>query len=125
MRKVIVSQIVHRKLTKLRKTLKDRFGEEVSRNALADITDAMADLGQFPEKGIDISKMYKLETDYYYLFFRHNYIIYRFDEKSVTVLQMFDEREDYMNTLFGILFYPFRSWPGLQISASTAQVLIS
>ena len=102
MRKVIVSQIVRRKLTKLRKTLHDRFGEDVSRNALADITDAMADLGRFPEKGIDISKMYELETDYYYLFFRHNYIIYRFDEKTVTVLQMFDEREDYMNTLFGI-----------------------
>ena len=102
MRKVVVSQIVRRKMTSLRKRLLDQFGEEVSKKAISEITDAIADLGQFPEKGIDISKMYGIETAYYYLFFKHNYIIYRFDEKTVTVLQMFDEKEDYMNTLFGI-----------------------
>ena len=89
-------------MTSLRKRLLGQFGEEVSKKAISEITDAIADLGQFPEKGIDISKMYGIETAYYYLFFKHNYIIYRFDEKTVTVLQMFDEKEDYMNTLFGI-----------------------
>ena len=88
----------------------DQFAEKTSwpiwgrgfKKAISEITDAIADLGQFPEKGIDISKMYGIETAYYYLFFKHNDIIYRFDEKTVTVLQMFDEKEDYMNTLFGI-----------------------
>lgn len=102
MRKVVISQIVRRKMTNLRKRLLSQFGEDISKKTLSEITDAIANLGQFPEKGIDISKMYGIETAYYYLYFRHNYIIYRYDEKSVTVLQMFDEREDYMNTLFGI-----------------------
>ena len=49
-------------MTSLRKSLLEQFGEDVSKKAIAEITGAIADLGKFPEKGIDISKMYGIET---------------------------------------------------------------
>lgn len=78
------------------------FSEDVSKKALISLTEAMENLGLFPEKGVRISEMYDVDTDYYYLFSNHNYIIYRFDEEQVVVLELFDERQDYMNTLFGV-----------------------
>ena len=94
--------IVRRKLHALKEDLTERFGEDTSNKALAGLTDAMESLGQYAEKGVAISKLYNVETDYYYLFSTHNYIVYRFDSKEVVILEMFNERQDYMNTLFGI-----------------------
>ena len=54
------------------------------------------------ESGVNISRMYDIDTDYWYLFTNHNYFIYRIEEKKVIIVQMFNEREDYMMKLFGI-----------------------
>ena len=102
LRKVQISQLARKRMVSLRKSLRKRFGDEVSKKALSELADAMESLGQFPEKGINISKMYDLETDYYYLVASHNYIVYRFDDEEVVILRLFDEREDFMNTLFGL-----------------------
>ena len=102
MRKVEYSQIAGRKLKALRDYLLEEYGEEISKKVVKEITDKVRGLSRFAEKGIDISKLYDIETNYYYLFVNHNYIIYRFDDKQVTVVQMFHEREDFMMKLFGI-----------------------
>lgn len=86
----------------LQEYLNEQFGESVSNKVLTSLAEAMENLGVFPEKGIRISEMYDLDTDYHYLFSNHNYIVYRFNDEQVVVLEMFDERQDFMNTLFGI-----------------------
>ena len=109
MRKIKISQLARKRMVSLRKSLRERFGESVSKKALVELADAMESLGRFPEKGIDISKMYDLETDYHYIVVSHNYVIYRFDDKEVVILRLFDEREDFMNKLFGISGRPQES----------------
>ena len=54
------------------------------------------------ESGVSISRMYDIDTDYWYIFTNHNYFIYRIEAKKVVVVQMFNEREDFMMKLFGI-----------------------
>nr|WP_297707510.1 hypothetical protein [uncultured Butyrivibrio sp.] len=51
--------------------------------------------------GIEISKMYE-DTDYWYLFTFHNYFIYRIEKVSVVIVNMFNEKEDFMLKLFGV-----------------------
>ena len=39
---------------------------------------------------------------YHYLYVNHNYIFYRKKKKKIIIVEMFDEREDFMYKLFGI-----------------------
>lgn len=102
MKKVEYSKIVKRKLKALRKRLTDEFGSEVSRKALKQITDAARGLGNFAEKGISVASMYDIDCDYRYLYTGHNYLFYRMKGNRILIVEMFDEREDFMYKLFGI-----------------------
>lgn len=45
---------------------------------------------------------YNIDTDYCYIFIRHNYVFYRKDSNNIYVVTMYNEREDYMMSLLGI-----------------------
>ena len=57
---------------------------------------------QYPDSEVQIAKLYDIDTDYWYLFVNHNYFIYRVEKDKVIVLQIFNEKEDFMQSLFGI-----------------------
>lgn len=44
----------------------------------------------------------ELATDYRYIFVNHNYFIYRYDDKRIIIVNMFNENEDFIMKLFGI-----------------------
>ena len=102
MRKVEYSQLVKRKLFRLKTKLTSEYGEQKSKEILTTMADRLDLLGQHEESGVCISRMYDIDTDYWYLFTEHNYFIYRIEAKQVIIVQMFNEREDYMMKLFGI-----------------------
>ena len=102
MKSVEYSQLVKRKLLKLKKELAGEYGEEKTKEILTAMADHVDMLGQHEESGVSISRMYDIDTDYWYLFTNHNYFIYRIEAKKVVVVQMFNEREDFMMKLFGI-----------------------
>ena len=52
-------------------------------------------------KGVAVSAMYDIECDYRYIYVSHNYIFYRVEKDAVIIVEMFDEREDFMHKLFG------------------------
>lgn len=54
------------------------------------------------KKGIAVSAMYNTECDYRYLYVSHNYVFYRIESEKIIIVEMFDERKDFMYKLFGI-----------------------
>lgn len=102
MKKLEYSQIVRRKLKALRVRLTDEFGTEAAGKALRRITDTARGLEEFAEKGVSISSMYGIDCDYRYLYVVHNYLFYRIEKERIIIVEMFDEREDFMYKLFGI-----------------------
>jgi plasmid stabilization system protein ParE len=102
LKKVEYSQIVRRKLKALKERLASEFGSEVSKKTLKEITDAAKGLGNFAEKGISVASMYDIDCDYQYLYAGHNYLFYRIERDKIIIVEMFDEREDFMYKLFGI-----------------------
>lgn len=102
MKKVEYSQIVRRKLKNLRTRLTSEFGAEVSRKSIKQITDAVRGLEDFEEKGISVSSMCGIECDYRYIYAGHNYLFYRIEGNKIIIVEMFDEREDFMYKLLGI-----------------------
>ena len=54
------------------------------------------------KKGIAVSAMYNIECNYRYLYVSHNYVFYRIESEKIIIVEMFDERKDFMYKLFGI-----------------------
>lgn len=101
-RKIVVSQIVRKKLNILRKELQEKFGMEVSKKSVKRITDSIRSLERFPEKGVSVTAVYKIECDYRCLFVHHNYLFYRVETDKIIIVEIFDEREDFMAKMFGV-----------------------
>lgn len=102
LRKLEYSQIVRRKLKELKAELADKYGNEFASKSIKEMTTALRRLEQFADSGVRIAEMYDVDTDYYYVFVRHNYFIYRIEPQKIIVAQMFNEREDFMMKLFGM-----------------------
>jgi hypothetical protein len=66
------------------------------------MTKAVRRLEEFSDSGVDISQMYDVDTDYFYIYANHNYFIYRIEGDKVIIVQMFNEKEDFMMKLFGM-----------------------
>lgn len=56
----------------------------------------------FEEKGVSVSSMYDMECDYRYLYVGHNYLFYRIERDKIVIVEMFNDREDFMYKLFGV-----------------------
>jgi plasmid stabilization system protein ParE len=96
------SQIVRRKLNILRTDLQEEYGDEFSKKVVGQIISRLKQLEQFSDSGVRIAEMYEVDTDYYYVFTNHHYFIYRMQGDAIIVVQMFHEKEDFMQKLFGI-----------------------
>lgn len=101
LKKIEYSMIVRKKLNLLRQELSDKFGDYVSRKSVKKITDAVKGLVDFEKKGVLLSNMYDIDCDYRYLFVGQNYLFYRIEDKRILIVEMFNEREDFIQKLFG------------------------
>ena len=102
MNKLEYSALVKKKMKALKKWLAEHFGEDTAKKVLTGITDDADILIKYEKSGTNIAEMYDIDTDYWYLFTHQHYLIYRIEKGKVTIVQMFNEREDFMMKLFGI-----------------------
>ena len=100
--KLFYSQIVKRKLKILKRQLTLQFDEATALKGIKAITTAVRGLEEYPYKGLALSDMYDIDTDFRYLYIKHNYIFYYVEEERIIIAELFDEREDFIYKLFGI-----------------------
>lgn len=55
--------------------------------------------------GVSIREQYGLDCDYYMLFVEYNYFVYRILEDSVVILEIFNEKEDFVYQMFGVVTF--------------------
>ena len=53
--------------------------------------------------GVSMRKQYDLDCNYYMLFIEHNYFVYRIMDDMIMISEIFNEKEDFMYQLFGIM----------------------
>lgn len=103
MAKLEYSQIVRKKLKKLKTELTKNYGPEKANHIIQKITKGIRRLEAFPQSGQKVSSQYDVICDYRYIFIEHNYFFYRVkDHEIILILEMFSEKEDFMRKLFGI-----------------------
>lgn len=102
MKNLEFSQIVRNKLRELKSEMLSKYGDEFAGKCIKEITSVLRRLERFSTIGVRIAEMYDIDTDYYYIFINHNYFIYRIELHKIIIVQMFNEKEDFMIKLFGI-----------------------
>lgn len=102
MKKVEYSPVARKKLKALKVWLSERFGESTAKDVLGGLLTDADILSENEKSGTNISAMYDIDTDYWYLFTHQHYLIYRIEEKKIIIVQVFHEREDFMMKLFGM-----------------------
>ena len=94
MHKIEYSHEVKRKLTEKKNVIKNQRDIETANRVLSEMIQAVDNLQEFPQLGIDIRVKYEIDSDYWILITHDHYFIYRFDEQTVTIVNVFHEKED-------------------------------
>lgn len=102
-RKIVYSAIALSKRKAIKKEIKEKYGQERADRFSNHISRTIASLKKFPDMGVSMCEKYGLDCEYYMLFIEHNYFIYRIMDDMVLILEIFNEKEDFMYQMFGIV----------------------
>ena len=100
--KIEYSQIVRQKMKEVKENLTEQFGVKTASKGIKAITGSVRQLSDFLLKGVSVSEMFGVDTDFRYLYVKKNYLFYYLEGNKIIIAEMFDEREDFMFKLFGI-----------------------
>lgn len=103
MREVVFSEDVKNGLALLKEKLEIIQGEKKAKKTLKAIVDSLDNLS-IHDIGHPINEFYNVECpkNWYLLYSNMNYFVYSKTKTKITVLKMYDYREDFIYDLFGI-----------------------
>lgn len=78
------------------------FGRDIAKNRVQELTKTVRQLERFPEEGQRLEELLNYPTVFYYLFVKPNYIFYRIEEDTVRIIRILNEKQDFLQILFGI-----------------------
>lgn len=90
------------KLRAISRTISLQYGNEMAREVVGSITDAVNGLLINEQKGPSVENMFGIPSDYRYIFISRNYVFYRIERDSIRIINIYNEKEDFMWLLFGI-----------------------
>lgn len=90
------------KLHEIKQEITTRYGTEKAKSVIKEMTKAFRDIQQFESKGPSVENLIGIPCDYRMLYVQHNYAFYRIEGDVVQIIDIFNEREDFMWKLFGI-----------------------
>ena len=102
-KKLGYSTVALSKRKAIKRDVKTKHGQFVADRVSNRISKVLSDLKKFPEMGVSMREQYDLDCDYYMIIIEHNYFIYRIMEDMIMILEIFNEKEDFMYHLFGIV----------------------
>ncbi len=102
MKKLVYSPQYRRKLSEIKKYLDFRFGVDIRKKALRTITNRLHQLQKHEESGVSLRELYGINSEYRYVYTAHNYVFYQITADCIRILNIYNEREDFMLDLFGV-----------------------
>lgn len=90
------------KLRDIKSAITTQYGSEKAKQIVGKITGAIRGLVEYEQKGPSVEKMFNVASDYRYIFVSKNYVFYRIEEDCIKIINIYNEKEDFMWLLFGI-----------------------
>ena len=79
-----------------------QFGEGKAKACAKELISAAKQLEMFPGEGSRLEDLIEYSTDYHYLVVKPNYVFYRVEGDTVRVIRILNEKQDFLQILFGI-----------------------
>ncbi|GFZ30140.1 hypothetical protein CSC2_06660 [Clostridium zeae] len=89
-------------LQSVKDIISERHGQDTATLTIKKMINTIRRLEQFPYSGRELSRISEVQTSYLYLFTEKNYVFYRIDGDTVRIVRILNERQDFMQILFGI-----------------------
>ena len=90
------------KLRNIKSTITTQYGSKKAKEIVGEITKAIRGLEENEEKGPLVEAMFGVPSDYRYLFISKNYVFYDIESDTIRVINIYNEKEDFMWLLFGV-----------------------
>lgn len=102
MRKIWYSPEALNDLKRIRARIIDIFEDEsIAVRCLKELMDQIDQLIYFPGMGRELRKTLGMDTDYRCLFCKPDYVFYRVEGDVIKIIAVINEKEDYVQILFG------------------------
>ena len=102
MKKLKYSPDYTEKMKELKKYLDFQFGRDVRKKIIREISSRVRSLREHEGIGVSVRDMYGVDTDCLCILAAKNYVFYRTEPDCIYVVNIYNEREDFMMNLFGI-----------------------
>ena len=97
------------KLRYINKSISLKYGSIKAKTVIRSITHAIRDLANNEQKGPSVEKIFGIVSNYRYIFVCKNYIFYNIENDCIRIINIYNEKEDFMWSLFGIDTIPQES----------------
>lgn len=102
MKKIQYSPDALEKIQKIESYIATRFGRTKAKEVKRMITKRIRDIAVNDNIGESVEALFGIPTDFRFFFVKPNYIFYRVTATEIRIINIYNEREDFMLQLFGI-----------------------
>lgn len=102
MKKVLYSPDVIEKLQEIKQNIRVKYGVQTSNKIIKNILSAIKEIRTYENKGVSVASMTGIPCEYRMIFTEHNYVFYKIEKTAILIIDINNEKEDFMWKLFGI-----------------------
>lgn len=90
------------KLRAINRAILLQYGSKKAKEIVGNITGAIRGIAYNEQKGPSVERMFGVDSDYRYIFVSNNYVFYSIESDCIRIINMYNEKEDFMWQLFGV-----------------------
>lgn len=90
------------KLRAIKSAITAQYGSKKAKEIVGEITRSIRGLETNEKKGPSVEAMFGVPSDYRYLFVWKNYVFYDIESDAIRIINIYNEKEDFMWLLFGL-----------------------
>lgn len=90
------------KLRDINKAILLKYGSKKAKEIVGSITNAVRGLIDNEQKGPSVERMFGVDSDYRYIYVARNYVFYSIESDCIKIINIYNEKEDFMWLLFGV-----------------------
>ena len=104
MKRIVYSPEAVSKINLIYRNVCAQYGKEKGREVKAEIINRIRSLRKMEKQGVSMYELYGVIPDYRKLYVAHNHIFYLIEDRTIQIINVYNEREDFMWKLFGIRY---------------------